>query len=163
MSLPPVPRFSTLDKLLHWVMAALFVWQFVSRWLVDILPTDHPAVFHLTGLHSVGGFTIFAIGTLRIYRAIRRRRARREVSPALALAAKANHLFLYGVMLIQPVTGFLSVGEKPAAEFWGDVHSVTAVAILVAIAVHMGAALWHHFVWKDFVLRDMLPTRNKPQ
>jgi cytochrome b561 len=153
--------FTAVDKLLHWLMALLFLWQFVSRYLASSLAADHPAVYHLIGLHSIAGFIIFALGCVRIWRAMRRpARHSTAVAPAVALAAKANHAFLLAVMLVQPVTGYLAVGEKPGAETAAAVHNATAYVILVALAVHIAAALWHHFVQRDDVLRSMLPARR---
>jgi cytochrome b561 len=38
-----------------------------------------------------------------------------------------------------------------------EVHEVLFVALLTVAAIHVAAALYHHFVLKDGVLRRMLP------
>ena len=38
-----------------------------------------------------------------------------------------------------------------------DVHKWLAYALIPLIAIHMGAALWHHFVERDATLKKMLP------
>jgi cytochrome b561 len=40
------------------------------------------------------------------------------------------------------------------------VHETAAVAILVLAGVHAAAALWHHLVRRDDVLRGMLGRTN---
>jgi cytochrome b561 len=36
-------------------------------------------------------------------------------------------------------------------------HATAANAILVLAGIHAAAALFHHYVWRDGVLRRMLP------
>jgi cytochrome b561 len=45
----------------------------------------------------------------------------------------------------------------PGDRLWGEAHEVLANLLLVAIALHVAAALWHHLVLKDGSLVRMLP------
>jgi cytochrome b561 len=38
-----------------------------------------------------------------------------------------------------------------------DIHGYLAYALFALVALHVFAALWHHFIWKDAVLRRMWP------
>ena len=40
-------------------------------------------------------------------------------------------------------------------------HGLAADALLVLALVHAGAALIHHYVWRDGVLRRMLPVARR--
>jgi cytochrome b561 len=91
-------------------------------------------------------------------------------------AARANEAALYALLLLQPLTGFLqSIARgKPFALFGADVpvlmaknkafghavhdiHERGAWALLILIGLHALAALAHHFLMRDTVLRAMLP------
>jgi cytochrome b561 len=45
----------------------------------------------------------------------------------------------------------------PGGKLWGEAHEVLANLLLVAIAAHVLAALWHQFVVRDGALSRMLP------
>jgi len=59
----------------------------------------------------------------------------------------------------------IEAGESEAGEqrehFWEEVHEVLAYTILVLAILHALAALKHHFVDRDDVLRSMLPGRKQ--
>lgn len=92
------------------------------------------------------------------------------------IASKSVHGMLYLLLLAQPVVGWLgsSAGGFPAEFFGGKfpdlvgkdkaltetmfgLHGAMGFLILVLVAVHIGAALMHRFVYKDGVLARMLP------
>jgi cytochrome b561 len=97
------------------------------------------------------------------------------------LAARASHVLLYVLMLALPLSGWLlnSAAGVPFRIFWRiplpsliepDKH-IAAIAALVhlflffviaaLLLVHIGAALRHHFIKHNDVLRSMLPTWKK--
>lgn len=47
-------------------------------------------------------------------------------------------------------------GDKTISEFWGSVHAYSAAILAVLLLAHVGAALKHHFVNRDTVLRRMI-------
>jgi cytochrome b561 len=101
-----------------------------------------------------------------------------------AVAARLGHLLLYGLLFAVPLSGWLfdSASSLRPLLWWGviDMPSLTggpdkalkAVAeeahewlfwLLVLVAAgHAGAALVHHFVSRDEVLRRMLPGSPRP-
>jgi cytochrome b561 len=92
-------------------------------------------------------------------------------------AAAAGHGLLYLLILLQPITGWImaSAAGSPVSLFgwvsfpplvgkdhdlhetFEEVHEIAFYVLLVAAVVHIAAALYHHFVLKDNVLRRMLP------
>lgn len=94
-------------------------------------------------------------------------------------AAHAGHFALYVLMIGIPVSGWLMSSAKGFQTVWfgvlplpdllakdkalGDqlaqLHWALNVGLLLLIAGHAAAALWHHVVLKDDTLRRMLPTR----
>lgn len=95
-------------------------------------------------------------------------------------AAKAAHLALYALILITPVAGWLSssahgfktvyLGLLPIPDLLGKdkamaeglelIHSLLNKAIFFIVIAHAGAALKHHFLDRDEVLRRMLGLRG---
>lgn len=94
-------------------------------------------------------------------------------------AAASTHAALYAVLLAQPLLGWaLSNAEGKPVHLFGATlpnlvgadedladqltawHQDVAWLLLGLILLHASAALWHHFVRRDGVLRRMLPRRR---
>ena len=104
------------------------------------------------------------------------------------LAAHATHASLYLLLFALPMSGWLMVsaasipvptrlfGWIPIPSLPGlatlepvlrksyeaqfkDLHFMAAMVLACLIALHVGAALYHHFGRRDAILRRMLPTR----
>lgn len=100
-------------------------------------------------------------------------------APLVRLAAAATHLLLYALMLALPLLGwalFNSRGhdatllgalplprlvetDPDLADTLADWHQWVAWTLLAVSGLHAVAALWHHYVRGDAVLRAMLPAR----
>ena len=94
-------------------------------------------------------------------------------------AAAATHVLLYALMLAIPLSGWLyssATGvqvvylglvplpdlvpkDKTLAAVLKAVHGTLNFTLLALVIIHSGAALKHHFVDRDAVLRRMLPQR----
>jgi cytochrome b561 len=46
--------------------------------------------------------------------------------------------------------------DKAAAGFYEDVHIYAAYTLLALIVIHLGAAVWHHFIKRDRVTARMV-------
>ena len=99
------------------------------------------------------------------------------MSPLARLAAGGLHLALYGLMLAIPLTGWLMSSAKgfqtvyfgvlPLPDLLGKdkdlgellelVHRWLNYSMMAVVAAHAAAALKHHFVDRDDVLRRMMP------
>jgi cytochrome b561 len=51
--------------------------------------------------------------------------------------------------------------NRPAYEFLLEAHEAVGILLFVVALIHAGAALKHHFIDRDNVLRRMLPLRLK--
>jgi len=92
------------------------------------------------------------------------------------LVAKVTHLAFYGLMLIVPLTGWImsSAGKYPIsiygffewpklavakgsalAEIAHEGHEILGFLMAGLVVLHVAAALHHHFIIKDNVLRRM--------
>jgi cytochrome b561 len=91
--------------------------------------------------------------------------------------AGLSHATLYAILIVMPVTGWIMSSalnlpvvylglipipspfgvDRALGETMKVVHLSLAVALLVLVAIHIAAALYHHLVLRDDVLRRMLP------
>ncbi len=172
------PRYSAVAQGLHWLLAALVLLMFGLGFYMVRLPLSLEK-FNLYQLHKWLGITIFGLAALRLLW-----RLGHPAPPLPAgmpawerTAARASHALLYALLFVQPVVGFL---QSNAANFpvvlWGvlplpaligpderlaetllHLHHLGAFVFMLLVLVHAAAALRHHFLLKDDVLRRMLP------
>ena len=67
-------------------------------------------------------------------------------------ARTPNYSDWFGLFHVPQITS----PDKEAARAWEDRHILFAYVLLALIAVHLGAALWHHFVRRDRVTARMI-------
>jgi cytochrome b561 len=99
------------------------------------------------------------------------------------LLAHGGHGALYLLMVIIPLSGWLMSSAKGVPTVWfgvvaltdllgrdmelgkqlAELHSALNIGLLLLIGIHAAAALLHHFVHKDDILRRILPVRFQPK
>jgi len=90
-------------------------------------------------------------------------RRRHPPPPALARGRNAVFVLLYACLLVMPVLGWIAnsaFGFPPHCWWLVELPSIAAANKppgFALLAVHVGGALWHHFVWKDGTLGRMMP------
>lgn len=175
-------RYDTLAIVLHWTMALLILLTMgVGFWMSDLKPS--PDTIKIYNWHKWFGLSVLALAVVRlIWRATHRPPPLPAHTPRWQrLAASGGHWGLYGLMLAMPLTGWLQnsasgfplswfglfkvpaliARDRQAFEFWQDVHEMLAITLAALIALHLAAALKHHFVDRDGLLWRMWP-RRKP-
>jgi cytochrome b561 len=144
MSKPPVDHYSGFQKSLHWIIATLILWQFVSHFMIDALAEADPRRFPLQASHGLSGMTILLLTAVRLVtRFWRGVPALPEgMNPALRKVAHGTHGLLYLLIIGQTVSGMMAgpVGNKAM----GPVHGALSVALLALVALHVAAAIWHY-------------------
>lgn len=174
---PRSTRYTPVAIALHWLAGGLILCGFaLGLWLKD-LPLDPPTL-RLYGYHRWIGLTVLLLALLRLA-------WRRFHPPPLSVAmpewqrraATATHALLYALMLVIPLSGWayssasgvpivylglvplpdLVPKDKSLADVLKVVHVTLNYSLLALVAVHAGAALKHHWVEHDDVLRRMLP------
>jgi cytochrome b561 len=133
-------------------------------------------------LHKSFGLTVLALMLFRIaWRWQERQRPALPPMPAWQrLTASALHVLLYVCALVMPISGWLYnsaanfplrwfelfkvpalSGADPALKsLAGNVHGFTAYLLIGLLCLHVAAALKHHFIDRDNVLRAMLPWKR---
>ncbi len=168
--------YTPVAKGLHWLMALLILGLLALGLYMADLPLS-PQKLELYSWHKWAGVTVFVLVWLRLaWRVTHRPPALPEgMSPLMRLAAHAGHVALYGLMVVIPLSGWLMSSAKGFQTVWfgvlpipdligkdkalGDllkeVHEALNWLLMLTLAGHVLAALWHHFVLKDDTLRRM--------
>lgn len=177
MIAPPVPRFDLVARLLHWGMAVwLAVLVGLGFYAINLGyfdPLYHRSVYWH---RSLG---VLAWGLLLVRLAWRLRHPPPpwpETMPAWERrVATLTHRLFYLLMFLLPVSGYLMSSadgravsvfgwfELPSLlpvakgrESWmGTVHLWLAVGFCALVLLHVAAALKHHFIERDGILRRM--------
>lgn len=177
-------RYGAIAQLFHWVIVALIITQFVLANQAHDLPLG-PAKIATLALHKSVGMTVFGLAVLRlIWRWFNPIPDVPTSTPRWQrVAAHISHWALYGLIMVTPLIGWLmssarnfSVSwfgimtlpdlvkpNKASYEFFHEVHEALATALLIVALVHAAAALKHHFLDRDNVLRRMLPLKLKAE
>ncbi len=171
-------RYGLVAQAFHWSVVALIIGQFVLAARFDDLPLS-PVKIGLIADHKSFGMTIFMLALLRLFwRLVNRTPALPStLKPYERGLARITHWVLYGLIFAMPLSGWLmsSFANAPASWFglftWPDLvspseeaadlleetHEVLAWLLLAVAALHVLAVLKHVFVYRDGVLRRMLP------
>lgn len=169
-------RYDGLAMALHWLTAGLVLAQFGLAEVWGFAP--RPSRHLLIVAHLSFGIVLTVVLLVRIgWRLIPGHAVRGAGVGWMALATKAMHGGLYGLLAAEAVAGFLlRWSSKQPMSFLGlpihspfppfskafhrgigVVHDWVAWTIIVLAAGHALAALFRHFVLRDGVLRRMLP------
>jgi cytochrome b561 len=170
-------NYDNVAVALHWATALLVVVQFLSgiSWDYFAKPTRHT----MESVHISLGVLLTAVILARIvWRLIPGHQVSSLQLGWVRLASKGVHYLLYMLLIAQAGTGFaFRWAQGHAVEFFGlfgipgpygqlarpdrrllhEVHEYIGWAIVILAFAHALAALYHHYVLKDRVLRRMLP------
>jgi cytochrome b561 len=170
-------RYGAVAQLFHWVIVVLIVTQFVLAKRADGL--SPVAKIGVLATHKSVGITILALAVLRLaWRLFNPVPQAPATTPRWQTrAAKVSHFLLYALLFIQPVLGWLmSSARSFSVSYFGlftlpdfiepnraayerlhDLHEAMAWTLAAVALIHIAAALKHHFLDRDDVLRRMLP------
>jgi cytochrome b561 len=169
-------HWGSLARNLHWLMAALIIVQWVLGKVGHELARS-PAKLETLSWHKSIGVTLLLLVLVRcLWRLVNPTPAPPANMPRWeVLAAKISHGALYFLMIAIPLSGWVMNSAKniPMKLFWlvpwpditqpseslgeaaEEVHEVLAVGLLIVVLLHVAAALRHHFIRRDNVLRRM--------
>ncbi|MBS9476035.1 cytochrome b [Ancylobacter radicis] len=157
--------YDRVARTLHWTMAALILVQFATGWGWGYFERGTDPRFYLFRTHLIAGYAVLALALLRIGWRLTHRAPPLPVGMPRwqHMAAHATHGLLYLAILIQPVLGALTTTAYGKSLGTGRIHVALAYVIAGLVLVHVGAALWHHFLRRDGLLLRMLPpSRSLP-
>ncbi|HJT40258.1 MAG TPA: cytochrome b [Sphingobium sp.] len=168
-------RYSLVARALHWIIAILILFNLWLGFAHDSLPKN----WQVMPVHKSVGLTILALTILRIiWRLTHKPPPLPAEMPAWEKGvAHITHFAFYAFMLLMPLTGWImtSAGKRPlnwfflfdvpkfavskgdpVVAFSGEAHEIVGFLWAALILLHVAAALRHHFILKDGVLRRML-------
>ena len=178
--------YGSLTKAFHWLVVALFGFQFAAANIMlrmddggMALGLNQSAYYNW---HKSIGLVALVVAVLRLL--ARRRGQLPDWAPMLrererAFVHRAEQV-LYTAMFVMPISGFLYVmaggygvnlfgvwempnliGGRPALAVLARwTHIVSAYILVLTLAGHVGLVLWHTLVLKDGLLKRMLPRRG---
>lgn len=171
--------YDPFAKALHWGMALLVIGLWFVGLSLEALPKGDFRG-QVIGLHKSVGVVVLMLVVVRLaWRATHRTPdLPATMAPWERLGARLGHMGLYALMVVIPVDGILlsQTGGRAVSvlgwtlptvigksefmhEVFEEAHEAMAWVLAALIVVHVAAALKHHFIVKDDVLRRMLPGR----
>ena len=172
-------RYTYTAMLFHWLIALLVVAAFTLGVVMTDIPGLTPTKLRYFSWHKWLGVTVLLLAVLRV---LWRLFNQAPVYPASMArwqqrAANGLHYLLYVMIFAVPLSGYfhslasgvpvvyLGVFELPvliAADpqlkpVLKDVHYWLNMLLCGSVGLHVVAALKHHFIDRDGVLRRMLP------
>src|SRR6185369_15750562 len=169
----PTTHFSTLQRLLHWLMAiGILAMLFIGVGMVSTIGRQYVP---LLIAHKTLGIAILVLALVRL---LVRFVSGAPALPAdlpepMRLAAHLSHVGLYALMIGMPLIGWamMSAAAYPIVLFGGirlppilpqsaslhtmlwSAHFYLAFAFFALVMVHLAAALFHGLVRRDGVLQ----------
>ncbi|TPP04634.1 cytochrome b [Rhizobium glycinendophyticum] len=167
-------RYRPALRILHWIVAALVFLTWPLGLMIGFAKDEVKLDFYL--VHESLGFLVLWIMLLRVGFRLTKPAPSRPAPPIERLAAGSVHGLLYLFLVLMPVSGFLAtnahgfplkwfglvtiwspIGKSPdIAWTLSSIHEWSAWILLTLVALHIGAALFHHVVRRDETLYRIL-------
>lgn len=171
-------HYSTPTRILHWLTAVLVLIAFAYGLGGSEVRIYSTARDFNRQLHETMGIFVLALTVLRVaWKARDKRPAPLVMARWMILSADMVQIALYGLLFAVPLTAITGAWlEGHALTLLGglevppalakshnfgakvaEIHSWLGDAIIWLAGAHASAALFHHYILKDDVLRSMLP------
>jgi len=180
-------RYTKGAIILHWLIALLIVGQLCGGLYMVGIPNEQASLkFQIFQLHKSFGVTILLLSVVRVAWRLTHKVPPLPEGMAgwEKIAARATHIGFYILLFVTPLLGWAYVSVAPfnvptvlfgvipwphlpffesaanreaLAESLSGFHEFAAFSIIGLLALHVGAALKHHFLNRDDVLSRMLP------
>lgn len=166
-------RYGTVAIALHWLSAIVVLGVLLTGLrLADL--ADDAGRTALLRLHALGGTLILLLTFARLgwwLRADRRPEPSASIPRWQALASRTVHFLFYPVLIGMAATGIAMMTLSGAGDVLSGAvpgplpdfdqfaprapHGIGSRILMLLIALHVGAALFHQFVLSDRLLRRM--------
>ncbi|MGE0668481.1 MAG: cytochrome b [Sphingomonadales bacterium] len=174
-------RYSAVAIGLHWLIAAAIVALVAMGMVMTGLPDTELALkFSLYQWHKSVGITVLLLSLVRLAWRLTHRPPPLPAAlrPWERAAARITHVGFYVLIVTIPLLGWAMVSASPydiPTVLYGEIpwphlpvakagfealragHVLLAFGAVGLLALHVAAALKHHFILKDDVLARMLP------
>ena len=166
--------YGIVAKGFHWLLFVMLTFSIVAGNFLASMPKGAEKL-QAAGMHKSFGAVLLMLILFRlVWRLINETPKHPDGTPAnQAMMANAMHWALYVLMFAQPLSGilmsqaagypvsFFGLFEFPVfldkdiavAKLFGAMHGTVWMLLVLAVIGHAGAALYHHFIKKDGVLK----------
>ena len=172
-----IARWGHVSQFLHWLIVVLLIVQVTLGSLADDAPLAKKLA--LLAWHKSVGITVLGLAIVRLlWRWLNPTpELPNTLKPYERVLASVTHAALYILLFAMPLSGWLMSSargfpvswfklvqlpdlvpkNKPLYDAMLQTHHAFAVVLYTIVFLHVGAALKHHFMLKDDVLKRMLP------
>ncbi len=169
-------RYGVIAKGFHWLLFLMLSFSIVAGNFLAAMPKGADKL-QAAGMHKSFGVVLLALILARLlWRLVNVAPKEPDGTPVIQRTlARGMHWALYALMFAQPISGILmsqAAGypvsafgalelpmllEKDAslAQFFRGAHGTIWILLVLAVIGHAGAALHHHFIRKDEVMKQM--------
>lgn len=168
--------YGSVSKFFHWLIFVLLLFMLTLGYFLHDIPKAYQSLVYNT--HKLTGLSILIFMILRVIWALSNPKPRlpKETRPWEGVAERSVHFLLYVSVISMPLAGWIGssaagrpphIGDfhmmlpvaqsKTLSEMAFRVHGLLALTIIALVCVHVLAALYHHFIRHDDVLRRMMP------
>ena len=165
-------RYQPVLVALHWLLAVMIIGLLcLGFFVLANMPNTDPKKLDILVWHMAGGMLVLALMILRFIIRVRSARPATATtgSPLLDRLASAAHWGFYVIVVLMVATGWatgwlISGAFQPNGEPLPETfavfptfraHAALAVLLVLLIAIHVAAALYHQFVLRDGLFRRM--------
>jgi cytochrome b561 len=175
-------RWGHVAQFLHWLIVVLIIAQVILANIAEDLPIGMKKLA-MFARHKSVGITILSLAVIRLlWRwANPTPLLPTTLKPYERVLAGFTHFGLYLLLFAMPLTGWMMTSARGFPVSWFGffqlpdfvpkndalynamkvTHDTLALALYAIVFLHVAAALKHHFLLKDDVLRRMLPFTKK--
>jgi len=163
-------------KIFHWLIFILVTAQYLVGEFMPHIGRNAQNVGLIAVHIGLGGFILLVIVMAIVWRVLHPVPQLPELPRWQRIAATLIHWSLYGLILVMVLLGWSATNFRGwnvtifsidlpmlanKGDRWahtaGDVHTLLVNVLLALVALHVVAALFHHFVKHDRVMRRILP------
>ncbi len=169
-------RYSSPAIFFHWAIFLLVALAYLAIEIRGPKGSDSRAFW--MSVHLTAGTFVLVLSVLRVlWRVVSRVPEPIPQTTLLRWLSKLAHFALYAFVIAQPLLGIMTInmGGKPVSLDWlgvsftlfgpdkalrptiKEAHELIGNAFYFVIGLHALAALYHHFIRRDDVLRRMAP------
>ena len=171
--------YSPPAKWFHWITVALILVALPTGFVIGHVKDTSKMGFY--AIHESAGLTLLIVAALRLWYRIKHPVPVEASLPApMRLAANGVHHALYGALILQPLLGFFTTNAfgfpmqgataylgfinmpkfMPASEGLANAllwtHQWLGLGIVLLLAAHIGAVIFHQALRKDGTLLRMV-------
>ncbi len=173
MPTAPRHRYDALSRVLHWIFAVVILYTMAAGFSLHVI--EHPALWKFVSTLNMSlASCLIALFPIRfLWSFFREAPAEIDAIPAPQRAiAHVVHALIYALVAFVLFSGFVMVPDGywlfgvlyirtpfaagPVTEHWFVLHKIACYTLMALVALHVGAALKHHFISRNDVLKRML-------